>query len=242
MAGVLALKCYPCYLGRAPAPAAERRSRRLAAKPAVSYYEAPIPSEATIRRRDQHRAEAAMVRNARRVQRRAEAAVAQDTQRKLVQVERILREIERSVANSAEQSERQNAEILSAMPAVDATWAPPRDSRSRSAAAFAPQPALSRTEATGCALPELDLCPPTPLRRTCQLPSCDDWCTYCRENDRIAAANSNWNPLAEPRPAFLPPPPIGATVVRVPIDLSTLTRAALQQIIVAATSALASKP
>ena len=32
----------PCYMGPAPAPAAVRRSRRLAAKPAVNYYEAPV--------------------------------------------------------------------------------------------------------------------------------------------------------------------------------------------------------
>ena len=161
------------------------------------------------------------------------AAEERESERKIRTIERLIAELE------------QEAEILSTMPrtpprlqrqAAEAPWAPPRG------------PALSRTEATGCALPELDLPCPPPLRRTCQLPTCDEWCSYCRENDRIAAANRARNPLAEPRPAFvpqlafLPPPPIGATVVRVPIDLATLTRAALQQIIAAASSALASKP
>lgn len=289
-----ALMCVPCYMGHtwlqpAPAPAAVRRSQRLAAKPAVNYYEAPVPSEAAIRLQEQlkvERGQMRMVRNALRVQARCEAAIAHHQAVMKRRTERIIARMERDAA------------VLAAMPATpprlqrhnavtDAPWAPPHP------------PALSRTEATGCALHEEEhglppppplrrtcqlpgcdewcsyclgndriqatggtLSPPPPLRRTCQLPGCNEWCTYCRENDRIAAANRSWNPLMEPRPVFVPqlsfggappsssadrglggdlhppPPPIGATVVRIPVDLRLMTAAALRELIAAANAAL----
>jgi hypothetical protein len=245
MAGVdsrLALRCYPCYLGRAPAPApapaAERRSRRLAAKPRVSYYDPAIPSEAVIRQRDRVKAERAtqraqdrMVLKALRVKAQCEMAIARQQDAMDRRVKRIMAQLERDEAT------------LAAMPAT-----PPRLQRHNAVTGEAPwapphPPALSRTEATGCALP-----PPSPLRRTCQLPSCDEWCRYCRENDRIASHNmaaggggGGGGPASIPPIWDLPPPPIGATVVRVPIDMAQMTAAALQELIAAASRALANK-
>ncbi len=252
-----------------------RRSRRLAAKPAVNYYEAPEPSEAAQRLRDKRQAargglswpafvtavraelgctvkqawREASKRQAglptmtreelaaerfsevgRRVQARSEAAVARQEAAMRRRAERIVARMERDAA------------VLAAMP-----LAPPCLERQDAVTELPHGPALERTEATGCQLPEevLNLPPPPPLRRTCQLPGCDEWCTYCRENDRIAAANRGWNPFQEPRPAFvpqlafdLPPPPIGATVVRIPIDMRLMTAAALREIIAAANAAL----
>jgi hypothetical protein len=243
----LALKCYPCYLGRTPAPAAERRSRRLAAKPRVDYYEAAIPSEATIRRRDQakavraaERAEHRMVLNALRVKVRAQVAVARQDAANRRRAQQIVNRIERDAA------------ILAAMPST-----PPRLVRQDAEAPWAPPhgPALSRTEATGCADPNWipfeptpgALPSPPPLRRVCASPDCDEDCKRCRYNDRLAEFNRN-RPLPT-GPAFVPnlinppagtlaPPPIGATVVRIPIDMRLMSAAALHEIIAAASTAL----
>lgn len=106
----------------------------------------------------------------------------------------------------------QDAAILASMPAT-----PPR---------------LQRQNAV------TDLPPPPPLRRTCQLPDCNELCSYCRENDRIAAYNRA-HPLTGPNtvPQLLPPP-IGATVVRIPVDLRLMTAVALRELITAAANAL----
>jgi hypothetical protein len=165
-----------------------------------------------------------MVKHALRVQARCEAAIVRHEAAMKSRTERIIAQLERDIA------------ILDSMPATS-----PRLERHNAVVQLPSGPALERTEATGCDLP-----PPPPLRRTCQLPGCYEWCAYCRENDRIAAANRGWNPLQEPRPVFVPqlafggvpPPPIGATVVRIPIDMRLMTAAALREIIAAANAAL----
>lgn len=214
-----ALKCYPCYTGPAPL----RRSRRLAAKVPISYYEAAVPSEAAIRLRDRIYAERAtariqnrMVKNALRVQARCEAAIAHHEAAMKHRTERIIAQLEHDVV------------ILASMPAM-----PPRLQRHPAVTELPPLPNLGYTAATGCTLP-----PPPPLRRTCQLPSCNEWCSYCRENDRIAAYNQA-HPLTGP--AMVPqllPPPIGATVIRIPVDMRLMTAAALRELITAAANAL----
>jgi hypothetical protein len=214
--------CNPCYTGYMwlqATPTPTRRSNRLAAKPRVDYYEAPVPSEAAIRLREERaaaRAQAQMVKHALRVQVRCKAAIARHEVAMARRTERIIARLERDV------------DILASMPV-----APPRLERHNAVTELPPRPNLGYTAATGCDLP-----PPPPLRRTCQLPGCNEWCSYCRGNDRIAAANRNWNPLAEPLPSFIPPPPIGATVVRVPVDMRLMTQAALRELIAAAQAAL----
>ena len=271
--------------------AVSRRSHRLAAKPRVTYTEEIVLPEAVQRLRDQRthargglswnqfvaavrtecdctwsealqeasrRQNGAAPRSAAafeagRLQRltaraaasqaRATAAADRQDKAKYRRAQEIIAQLE------------QEAAILESMPAT-----PPRLAR-QAAVPWAPPrgPALSRTEATGCALP-----PPPPLRRTCQLPGCDEHCTYCRENDRIAAYNRA-NPIIGGGPASIPriripawadeegaigmaplpflpsPPPIGATVVRVPIDMAQMTALALQELIAAAQRALNSK-
>ena len=293
-----ALMCVPCYMGRKwlqPAPEAVRRSRRLAAKPRVSYTEEKLLSELQQRSLDRRggltwnqfvagvrvecdctyaealmeasrRLKGALPRTAAdfeegrlyRLAARAAAVHAKATAAADRQDREKRRRAERIIARMA-----RDMEILAAMPAT-----PPRLAR-QDAVPWAPPhgPALSRTEATGCA----DLPPPPPLRRTCQLPGCDEWCSYCRENDRIAAYNRA-NPIYLPAPpATLPPvwdrppsssaggvgglapsssaggvgglapPPIGAAVIRVPIDMAQMTAAALRMLIAAAQNALDSK-
>lgn len=244
-----------------------RRSARLAAKPAVNYAEEELLSEREQRRLDRRgglswhdfvcavRAECdcswpeaikeaflrqngaaprssadfeagrlqRMTANALRVQANAEAAVARQEAANKRRAERIVSRIERDQA------------VLASMPA-----APPRLERQD---AVTEGPALAYTEATGCEL--LDLPPPPSLRRTCQLPGCDEHCTYCRGNDRIAAENRGWNPRTEPHPTSVPqlafslaPPPIGATVVRVPVDLRLMSQESLRELIAAAAAAL----
>ncbi len=60
-----------------------------------------------------------------------------------------------------------------------------------------------------------NLAPPPPLRRVCALPTCDENCSYCRENDRIAAARRGLPFLtpdvaAEPSPTQIPRLAFGA--------------------------------
>lgn len=266
MAGVdprLALRCYPCYLGRAPAPAPVRRSNRLAAKPRVSYYDPGIPSEAVIRQRDQakeeratQRAQDRMVLKALRVKAQCEMALARQQDVMHRRVKSIMARLERDEATLATMPatpprlQRHNAVT------GEASWAPPHNCRSRCDAVFAPTPALSHTEATGCAEPNWihfepsTLLPPPPLRRVCASPNCDEDCRRCRFNDRLAEFN-RCRPLPSPplpphlpsvlAPLGLAPPPVGAAVIRVPIDMAQMTAAALQELIAAAQRALANK-
>jgi len=65
-----------------------------------------------------------------------------------------------------------------------------------------------------------NLPPPPPLRRVCNLPTCDENCVYCRENDRLAAARRGLPFLApdagaggaaaEPSPTNIPRLAFGA--------------------------------
>jgi hypothetical protein len=189
----------PCY-GKPPAPApapAPRRSRRLAAKPRIDYYEAPVPSEAQVRAQ----AEADFVRNALKAKRNAERAVAREDKRKAAAVERIMRQLERPAVTPKR---------------TIALSAPP------------PAPKLERRNAV-LDLHDGGLPPPPPLRRTCQLPTCDEWCSYCRENDRIAALNR------------LPPPPTHLPVLRVPINLGAMTAQEMSDLIAALAQAMVNK-
>jgi hypothetical protein len=174
------MTCMACY-GKPPAPAL-RRSKRLAAKPRINYYEAPVPSEAQVHAQ----AEAYFVRAARKAQRNAEKAVAREDKRKARDVERLLRQLERDMAPPPLKLQRHNA--------------------------------------------VLDLPPPPPLRRTCQLPTCDEWCSYCRENDRIAARNR-----------ALQPPPTHLPVVRVPINIGAMTAQEMSDLIAALAQAMVNK-
>jgi hypothetical protein len=90
-----------------------------------------------------------------------------------------------------------------------------------------PAPKLERRNA----VLDLDLPPPPPLRRTCQLPNCDEWCSYCRENDRIAAYNR----------AHPPPPPTHLPVIRVPIAIGAMTAQEMSDLITALAQAMRNK-
>ncbi len=227
---------------------AGQRLKDLAADVDEATYQANIEARAAERLR---------VR-AERVRVRAEAAVARQDATLRRRSQQIVNRIERdaailaSVAHSAEQS------LLLSMPST-----PPRLQRQDAVTGEAPWaplhgPALTRTEATGCELPpepnwipfewtETNLPPPPPLRRVCASPDCDEDCKRCRYNDRLAEHNRN-RPLPT-GPAFvpnminpaLPPPPIGATIVRIPIDMRLMTDAALREIIAAASTALVSR-
>lgn len=288
--------CVPCYMGHKwlqPAPEAVRRSRRLAAKPRVSYTEEKLLSEPAQRRLDRRggltwnqfvaavRSECnctyseALMEASRRQKGAAPRSAADFEQSRIERLAARAAAVHAKATAAADRQDQakrsaaahiiarmaRDMEILAAMPAT-----PPRLARHDAVTGEAPwapphPPALSRTEATGCALSEevLSLPPPPPLRRTCQLPGCDEWCSYCRENDRIAAYNRA-NPIYLPAPpATLPPvwdlppsssaggvgglvpPPIGATVVRIPIDMAQMTAAALRMLIAAAQNALDSK-
>jgi hypothetical protein len=274
------------YLAEDPTPL--RCSSRLATKPAVNYYEAAMPSEAAIRRRDLAKEERAaaraqdrMIRNALRVKVRCQMAIVRHEKAMKRRTERIIARMERDAA------------VLAAMPAT-----PPRLARQAAVTGEAPWapphgPALSRTEATGCDLPPLpnwtmfepaSLMPPPPLRRVCASPDCDEDCKRCRYNDRLAEFNrsrplpvgllpppaplrrmcaspdcdevcrrcrgndllAEFNrehplpvgPASVPNLFSLPPPPIGATVVRIPIDMRLMTNEALRAIVAAANAAL----
>ena len=157
----------------------------------------------------------------------AEKAIARQQAAKQRLIEQILAQLE------------QEQSIFESMPA-----APPRLARDYRSAVFAPTPALSRTEATGCDLSDLPM--PEPLRRTCATPTCDECCAHCRANERMPsfpAGGSGGGPESIPQIAFreLPPPPIGATVVRVPIDMAQMSALALNDLIAAAQRALANK-
>lgn len=283
--------CFECIRFRAPAATlvaedtARRRSRRLAAKPAVNYYEAPVVPEHIQRRRDKRayelrggltwnqfvaavRAECdctwaeAMEEASRRMKGeapRSAADFAESRMERLATRAAIIQIKAEETARRQDERKRRRAEQIIArlerdLAALDSMpTTPPRLARQAAIVGAPSKPAISRT-----------LSPPPPLRRTCQLPGCDEHCSYCRENDRIAAYNRA-NPIigsgqaSIPRiriPAwadeedaigipplpFLPsPPPIGATVIRVPIDMTQMTTLALQELIAAAQRALANK-
>jgi hypothetical protein len=209
---------------------ASERLKDLAADVDEATYQANIMARA---------AERLQVR-AERVRVRAQAAVARQDAALRRHVERVLNQLEREAAmpSTPPRLVRQDA-----VTGEEAPWAPPHG------------PALSRTEATGCELPPqpnwvpyewTSLPPPPPLRRVCASPDCDEDCKRCRYNDRLAEFNRN-RPLPT-GPAIVPniinaegalaPPPIGATIVRVPVDLRLMTAAALRELMAAAAAAL----
>ncbi len=228
-------------LARAPT----RQSSRLAAKPRINYYEAPVPSEAQIRAQE----EAAFVRNALKAKRNAEKAVAREDKHKAKAVRRIIRQLERpqsawqqevaavraelgcsfghalKVASERRRAAVRAAEAQEEAERISAWLSRPAVTSKRTIAMPAPPPAprLERQNAV------LDLPPPPPLRRTCQLSTCDEWCSYCRENDRIAAINR------------LPPPPTHLPVLRIPINLGAMTAQEMSDLIAALAQAMANK-
>jgi hypothetical protein len=81
-----------------------------------------------------------------------------------------------------------------------------------------------------------NLPPPPPLRRVCNLPTCDENCVYCRENDRLAAARRGLpflapdvgagGAVAEPSPTNIPRLAFGAPAEPAAEGLALLAEAA----------------